>query len=220
VVDSVTHGQLPRLLVRLTLKGNFIWGPKAPELYLDGEAFGVPAAKRVDAKLPSGNGRRGGDFEMWFWLARDATPTPGRVGLIPGRLSRFFTAPTGRQAVGFAIDRSSPALAAALPAGYVFATGQPFDPAAASSLAKQTGVQQLSLVVPASSDALGKVMGEILTKNLNANVTPSSIGDADLLGRVRVLVAAGNPPDMVVGNDALAQSLAGIGFGDGSLLAL
>jgi hypothetical protein len=68
IVEGQTHGQIKRLLCRLTLKGNYIWGPREPEMYLDGEAFGVPGDAHVDARLPSGNGRRGGDFEMWFWL--------------------------------------------------------------------------------------------------------------------------------------------------------
>jgi hypothetical protein len=71
VVEGATHGQVRRLLGRLSLKGNYIWGPKEPELYLDGEVFGVPGGDHVDARLPSGNGRRGGDFEMWFWLGTD-----------------------------------------------------------------------------------------------------------------------------------------------------
>ena len=65
-----------RFLVRLTLKGNFIWlagsGDK-PEIYLDGHGFGQPDPnrQRVDLRYPSGR-RRGGDFEMWFWLVQTA----------------------------------------------------------------------------------------------------------------------------------------------------
>jgi Family of unknown function (DUF6519) len=68
IVEGQTHGEITRLLCRFTLKGNYIWGPKEPELYLDGELFGVPGGDHVDARLPSGNGSRGGDLEMWFWL--------------------------------------------------------------------------------------------------------------------------------------------------------
>jgi competence ComEA-like helix-hairpin-helix protein len=57
------------ILARLSLKGNFIWAANDPELYLDGEALGAPKGHTVNhLRLPSGNGRRGGDFEMWFWL--------------------------------------------------------------------------------------------------------------------------------------------------------
>jgi hypothetical protein len=58
--------------VRLTLEGNFIWRTKRGP-YLDGEAFGDQVhstAKHVEAFLPqSGDKRRGGTFDMWFWLA-------------------------------------------------------------------------------------------------------------------------------------------------------
>jgi hypothetical protein len=66
-----------RVLARLTLKGNFIWSStkdaKNPGLFLDGEAFGVRAkpdpAVPTELRLPqSGDRRRGGDFEMWFYL--------------------------------------------------------------------------------------------------------------------------------------------------------
>jgi oligopeptide transport system substrate-binding protein len=68
---------LERLLVRLTLKGNFIWQKNAPEIYLDGEALGTPEnAAPHNLRLPSGDDRSGGDFEMWFWLERDGPPPP------------------------------------------------------------------------------------------------------------------------------------------------
>lgn len=59
-----------RILARLTLKGNFIAALDREDLYLDGDAFGLrrSGAQTTDLRLPSGDGRRGGDFEMWFWL--------------------------------------------------------------------------------------------------------------------------------------------------------
>ncbi len=60
-----------RILAHLTLKGNFIRTKNDPYLYLDGEAFGVQVGEtETNLDLSSGNGRRGGDFEMWFWLSR------------------------------------------------------------------------------------------------------------------------------------------------------
>jgi hypothetical protein len=65
----------PLILVHLTLKGNFIYSIASPRRYLDGEAYGVPSVPDVppgekphDLDLPSGDHRRGGDFEMWFWI--------------------------------------------------------------------------------------------------------------------------------------------------------
>jgi hypothetical protein len=65
-----------RVLAHLTLKGNFIWsGERDRILYLDGEMFGQPKDGRTGTLLengiPSGNSRRGGDFEMWFWLVSE-----------------------------------------------------------------------------------------------------------------------------------------------------
>ena len=70
-----------RILARLTLKGNFIWaasGGRENKLYLDGETFrfdptdesGTALGKAFGVRLPSGDSRRGGDFEMWFWLIK------------------------------------------------------------------------------------------------------------------------------------------------------
>jgi hypothetical protein len=66
-----------RVLAHLTLKGKFIFGEQGSKLYLDGEAFGrATANKRVELILPSGDGRKGGDFDMWFWLT---PPLPTRT---------------------------------------------------------------------------------------------------------------------------------------------
>ena len=69
--------QLPHVLMRLTLKGNFIWAAGDPKVALDGEVFGRPGpGGQIDINLDqgSGDGRRGGDFEMWFWLKLDTAP--------------------------------------------------------------------------------------------------------------------------------------------------
>ena len=60
-----------RVLAHLTLKGNFIWSREEPRVYLDGEVYGVTRSgglTDLDLARGSGDGRRGGDFEMWFWL--------------------------------------------------------------------------------------------------------------------------------------------------------
>lgn len=67
MMDELKRGN--SILAHLTLKGNFIWAQENSSLYLDGEAFGAQAGQnKIELELPSGNGRRGGDFEMWFWL--------------------------------------------------------------------------------------------------------------------------------------------------------
>jgi hypothetical protein len=71
LVNSTPQGDRG-VLTRLTLKGNFIWDRDNANRFLDGEAFGVqqPGSNNTNLRLPSGDGRRGGDFEMWYWLAR------------------------------------------------------------------------------------------------------------------------------------------------------
>ena len=59
------------LLMRLVVKGDFIWSQDDPNLFLDGEAFGQPPQggnTNISLRLPSGDRRRGGDFDMWFWI--------------------------------------------------------------------------------------------------------------------------------------------------------
>ncbi len=60
--------QASGILARFTLKGNYIWGQTDPPAYLDGEAYGFTQNGLTSLNLPTGDRRRGGDFEMWFWL--------------------------------------------------------------------------------------------------------------------------------------------------------
>jgi Family of unknown function (DUF6519) len=69
-LNSVLEAGEAKILARFVLKGNFIWALNNPGLYLDGDSFGVigDANNPTNLRLPSGDSRRGGDFEMWFWL--------------------------------------------------------------------------------------------------------------------------------------------------------
>lgn len=57
----------PRVPARLTLKGNFIRALGEREVYLDGDAFADPDDE-LGLRRPTGDGRRGGDFELYVWL--------------------------------------------------------------------------------------------------------------------------------------------------------
>jgi hypothetical protein len=67
------------LMVHLTLKGDVIWGLNDPTLFLDGEGFGITrtdadGTTHIGLRLPvSGDGKRGGNFDMWFWFAAPVT---------------------------------------------------------------------------------------------------------------------------------------------------
>lgn len=59
------------LLAHLIVKGDSIWSKDDPTIFLDGEAFGQPPqgnSTNISLRLPSGDRRRGGDFESWFWV--------------------------------------------------------------------------------------------------------------------------------------------------------
>jgi hypothetical protein len=64
-----------RVLAHLTIKGNFIWASEDSTMFLDGDSYGALDGTRTRLLYPSGNGLKGGDFEMWFWLVEGETTT-------------------------------------------------------------------------------------------------------------------------------------------------
>jgi hypothetical protein len=62
-----TQPGIDRLLVRLSLRGNFLLGEKIRTLHLDGEV--LRSESLPGYTLPSGDGRRGGSLDLWFWLS-------------------------------------------------------------------------------------------------------------------------------------------------------
>src|SRR5208337_1711068 len=78
LLNQTTPGGAP-LLARLTLKGNFIWSHDNPAVYLNGATLGslnpAAAGPQANLQLPSGDGRRYADFDMWFWLVSQPVVT-------------------------------------------------------------------------------------------------------------------------------------------------
>lgn len=91
----------PRVLVRLALRGHFIWQAKKPGMQLDGDVFGTPIAaagvSRTAIALPSGDGRRGGTLEMWFWLTPSVSVSiaPASAQARAGQALRFVVSVAG-----------------------------------------------------------------------------------------------------------------------------
>ncbi len=208
---EMTGQQDPRVLVRLKLAGNFIWGPqRTPKFHLDGDVFGLPADGRVDIGLPSGNGRRGGDLDMWFWLFRP--PRIAGVGFFPSRASRFFAAATGatslgKEALQLGIDRSSADLRGTLPAGYQLDASQRFNANDAASIARRSGVARLVGLASDRYDRLGRLLSERLQATLQIPIATEVVPEAQLQGRVRAMMANQAGPDFVIGDEALAAPL-------------
>jgi hypothetical protein len=72
-LQSVLSGdQMPvdELLFKVRLHGNFVWAEDDPNLFLDAEAFGFRRDDLIEARLPSGDQRRGGALHLWFWGRR------------------------------------------------------------------------------------------------------------------------------------------------------
>ncbi|HUR35921.1 MAG TPA: DUF6519 domain-containing protein [Vicinamibacterales bacterium] len=218
MIQEMTSNQTPVVLVRLQLRGNFIWGPeREPKLYLDGEAFGVPGGDNVDVRLPGGNRRRGGDFELWFWLGRPVRRVVPGVGVIPGRTSRFFaptaTAPsprgqaTGKDVLQLAIDRSSADLRRILPSGYDVDATQRFNATEAATAARALGVPRLTVFIGESFERLGRLLVEQLQATLRIGIAAETVPEAQMPDRIRAAGANNAAPDFVVGDEALAARL-------------
>lgn len=64
------NDNVDRLLTRVYLLGNFLYSSDETSMfYLDGDSYGRDAIPG-NLWLPTGDGRAGGDFRMWFWLQR------------------------------------------------------------------------------------------------------------------------------------------------------
>jgi hypothetical protein len=110
--------RLDKVLLRLTLKGNFIWSteaaktfPENPAGFLDGEAFRAPdGVGESELILPSGDRRRGGDFEIWFWLRQNPvlviTTQPADRAVFAGQPAPFNVVATGTPPITFRWQRN------------------------------------------------------------------------------------------------------------------
>lgn len=126
------------ILTRFTIKGNFIWSLNDPSMSLDGDAFGTPfsdisgATKKpgdlknnVALSLPSGDKRRGGNFEMWFWLLAapsfivDMEAAPSRTIYVGDTATVTVTlsapAPAGNAGVALTVDTANLVISGANP---------------------------------------------------------------------------------------------------------
>jgi Family of unknown function (DUF6519) len=69
LVSVLKELHVTQLLVHLRLRGRFVYQLGEPLVNVDGEAFGLLGdAGRLNAVFKSGDGRRGGDLELWFRL--------------------------------------------------------------------------------------------------------------------------------------------------------
>jgi hypothetical protein len=190
---SAALGALPSLkfasdrgiLARLTLKGNFIWARDNPGLLLDGDAFALPAAGTVTTSLslPTGDRRRGGTFEMWFWLVARPTVLTGlsldtaqvTVGdTATGTLTLSDIAPPGGLAV--ALTTSDPAVVQPFAPRVTVPTGRSTGRFSVTTLAAGRATITASAGSLALTTALTVVERPIVLANLQLDLPNIRIG--------------------------------------------
>jgi hypothetical protein len=148
---------------RLVLRGNRIWSEK-DRLFLDGDLFRDPEKPAV-ALFPSGDGRRGGDLTLPFFLAVKAAASK-TVNLHPLTDSLFFKGLSASAAgkvgtgVDFALNRASYAAGNVVPESVVFDGARKADPARARTNITSAAVtdRQLRILIPNRYKQLGAAM--------------------------------------------------------------
>jgi hypothetical protein len=188
-----------RLRLRLVLKGDLIWGLNDPTTYVDGEAFGsartdADGSQRISLNFPSGDGRRGGDFEFWFWLSLPTTPTSVSFNNLPSPISAGQTstgtvtlngpAPTGgavvtltTQAVGANGSVLTGVTVATVPSSVTIAAGQTSNTFPVTGTSVPSGNQSVTLRVTAAYEN-GQAVGDLVINQMlgvaSVNVNPAS----------------------------------------------
>lgn len=150
-----------QVLAYLTLEGDVIWAREEDEAesrrYLDGEVFGeLRADGGTDVVLPSGDRRRGGDLEVWFWLRQGEIDANPRIRLQPEELGFGTVAVGGSEERAIAVhnDGDGPLRAEASTAPDVFAV------ASADAFVVEPGGRR-DLRVRFAPDAPGEFSGQL-----------------------------------------------------------
>ncbi len=199
-----------KLLIHLTLKGNFISVRNNPATNLDGEAFGFVLDAQLDVSLPSGDRRRGGDLEMWFWLTRRPSALDA-VLLKPVLRSTVLDSPERREGfarvVSLAVDRER--LREAVPDHYALDAGAELNPDAARELFSNVGLDAGPMIRvradPDLVDAVSAIHQLLISESIFLELPTRPLGD-DPVRDVREASAQG-AIDFVLCGRATAQRL-------------
>jgi len=153
-----------RLLVQILLKGNFIWSKADSSRYLDGGVLGIapgPSDPFLFGAPPTialnldGSGRRGSDFEMWFWLVA-VYVFQCRVLAGTGTVAGSLQDATGKGVAAISVTLMGPSSVPPQktdPSG-IFSFPQ-VPPGTYTAQAQLPGVQPQKITVPASSSTSG-----------------------------------------------------------------
>jgi hypothetical protein len=170
------HGiERDRVLAHLTLKGNFVYADGDPGVNVDGEVFGELRDGVLDVQLPrSGDGRRGGDLELWFWLVRAAG---GRFNFVVAAafLQGLLLDSPGRRAAGpeiVAAIGDRPKLREVAPEEFALHLGAARDPDRARQAAtgQQLVDRELRVAVEEPLAPVANVLAEQLAAELGVRL--------------------------------------------------
>jgi hypothetical protein len=174
------------ILTRLVLKGNFIWSQSDPASYLDGEVFGShpSGVNNLSLTLPSGDKRRGGDFETWFWLiAAPSLPS----GITPSSAQIY-----GAQQQVFTVTFSNPVPTAG---ALTLTSSAPTVATVPATVAVAVGVTSVTFTATSPTPAAGAV-----TVTGQTNITAAFGGQSV----IAILVVA--PPPALTGQLQLSAA--------------
>jgi len=193
-------------LVNLRLRGRFVYAVDSPLLNVDGEAFGfAEESGRLDALFLSGDGRRGGDLELWLRLRSGSSTAPPQVVIAVPTASGVLTSKAKRAAVTGAIGGVVPRgdVLSALPEGYQVNAEAPLDPGRARTVASNQPLTRadpsptLSLVVEEPLRAAADVVVKALREHdVPVQVEVRAVPAAEL--EATATAASGQAPDLLL----------------------
>jgi hypothetical protein len=195
------------LLGRVTLAGRAV---SAGDRVVNGLTLGRTAGGRTEWTLPSVDDVRGADFTQWFRLVRSIV----KVVLVPNRSSRLSRV-AARDALAQLVSRDD--LRARLRAGADVAAGPGPDVAAARRAAgnafRNDPGRHLVLV---TADEYAEAAAVLRDSATAARITVDVIGAADPFAAAATRLAAGEPVDGLLTDDAaLAAAPASADFPEG-----
>lgn len=206
----VQAAKIEQVLLHVTLKGNFVYGEGDPELNVDGEPFGLLRGGMLDVALPSGDRRRGGNLELWFWLRTRTAPKVDRLVLVPTLQGRVLTTKARRagvsQAISLIVDRAR--LQEVLPDTFKVDEAAKVDPERArASVARLRLAEAVVRVAVEESQvaAADLIIGELQENEVP--VTLSVVPVADIAANFVELVRGEQRIDLVLASEDAVRRL-------------
>jgi hypothetical protein len=216
LLNQISPGA-PPLLARLTLKGNFIWAHDNPGVYLNGASLGMlntATGPQANLQLPTGDGRRFADFELWFWLVSQPVvtlsanainfSTPQVVGTASSAQSvtltnNSTTTPLTFPATGISVSGPNAGdfnvtntCGASVPPGASCTITVTFTPTAAGTRTAQINISESADTNPLVISLTGTAIQPLLTASVTNLVFPAQIVGSISVAQIVTLTNPGS----------------------------